>query len=144
MRGDKKLLYADAYVEVTFSSTEGVTRLVRSGTPYPDLSAVRRSYEALLKSLSLGLFGQKSPFLIVDMRTAPARNDPQFEETQKEYRQCLLARFARIATLVSTRAGLLHVQRYSREDGTQNIHGFLSENDALHYLRAGETPKSAV
>lgn len=142
MTGDKKLLYADDYVSVTYSSKEGVHRLVRSSTPYPELSAVRSSFGALLKSLPTGLAGQKTSLLIVDMRAAPARNDLQFEETQKEYRQHILAIFARVATLVSTRAGLLNVQRYGREDGSRNIRGFQRESDAMHYLLTGELPKS--
>lgn len=136
-------LYADEYVSVTYSQAEGIFRFVRTSVPYPNIEAAQDSYEALLPLLPHALSFHKSPRLLVDMRKAPARNDPQFEDMQRSRRQQLIFGFAKVATLLSSRAGLLHVQRFAREDHATHMKGFKEESEAVRYLRE-ETPDSGA
>ncbi len=140
MADDRISLYGDDYVTLTFSAREGFFRFVRLSKPYESVDAARQSYESMIGIMPAFFVSHKAPRLLVDMRLAPARNDPAFEEMQRGYRQLLLKRFVRVATLLHSRAGLLHVQRYGREDGRPDAHGFQDERSAVHYLQTGEVP----
>src|SRR5262249_53142624 len=54
--------------------------------------------------------------LLVDLREAPANNDPGFEVAMRPVREELLRGFARVAVVVKTAAGSLQTQRHARED----------------------------
>lgn len=142
MAGERISIYSDDYVSVTYAASEGVFRFARLSKPYESVEAAKQSYEALIAAIPALLVGHKAPRLLIDMRSAPARNDPAFEEMQRTYRRFLLKRFARVATLLHSRAGLLHVQRIGREDGRTGVHGFLDESAAIHYLQTGDEPTS--
>lgn len=131
MSAADKVLFKDPYLILSVTESCGLYHFVRSTVPYPSLEAIETEYAAVLGIIATGLHPRRA--LLVDMRLAPARNDPAFEETQRHYRQRMLSRFLRIATLVNTPAGLLHVQRFSREDRIKVV-GFTSEHDALQYL----------
>jgi hypothetical protein len=55
--------------------------------------------------------------LLVDTRSGPLRNDPDFEAALSLHRGKLLMGFAKNAALVSTAAGVLQIQRFARIDG---------------------------
>ncbi|HMY59112.1 MAG TPA: hypothetical protein PKI49_03970 [Pseudomonadota bacterium] len=138
MATDHVKLYVDEFAIVSYSPSEGVFRFARTTAPYPSIEAAQASYDALLTVLSAPHAATKSPRLLVDMRAAPARNDPPFEEMQKRYRGQFLKQFVRVATLLTSRAGLLQVQRYGREDGRRDIRGFLNEEEAVQFLRSDD------
>jgi len=140
MASGDKIVFQDPYVTLTVAESSAMWRFVRSVVPYPTVEAMRESF---LKIMELCLYLPKQQLsLLVDMRQAPARNDPVFELVQRTLRKELLLVFARRATLVNTTAGLLHVQRYSREDGVKVI-GFTSEVEAVAYLLTGQIPSTA-
>jgi len=58
--------------------------------------------------------------LLVDVRSAPGRNDAEFEKNFEPYRRRIQAGFRRVAVVVATQHGKLQVQRYAREDGLSN------------------------
>lgn len=70
--------------------------------------------------------------LVVDMRRAPARNDPEFEQAMRALREAVETRFRRTALLLATQAGVLQVQRLTREDGSSTF-ATMSEAAALAY-----------
>jgi hypothetical protein len=140
MAAGDKIIFQDPYVTLSVAELSGMWRFMRSGVPYPTVDAMRDSF---LKIMELCSYLPKQQIsLLVDMRQAPARNDPEFELVQRTLRKEMLLYFARRATLVSTTAGLLHVQRYSREDGVKVV-GFTSEAEAATYLLTGQIPSPA-
>jgi hypothetical protein len=72
--------------------------------------------------------------VLLDSRAAPGRNDPGFEQVVARYRETLFEPFERRALLVRSQAGLMHIQRLSREH-IGPVATFADEQDALDYLR---------
>ncbi|RMG95787.1 MAG: hypothetical protein D6705_12845 [Deltaproteobacteria bacterium] len=61
--------------------------------------------------------------LLVDLRSAPGRNDDPYERAVAPHRKALLTRAERVAVLVGTPIGALQVQRHMREDGVDALVG---------------------
>jgi len=76
--------------------------------------------------------------VLVDLRQAPARNDPEFERLMRAHRPRIFAEFARRAVLVKTAVGKLHVQRHARADGYADLVVFTDEPSAMSYASRGE------
>lgn len=72
--------------------------------------------------------------VVVDMRVAPARNDPAFEAAMRGLRSAIEARFARTAVLLATQVGMLQVNRLTREDGAKSF-ATTDEVAALRFAR---------
>lgn len=75
--------------------------------------------------------------VVVDMRQAPARNDPAFEGAMRTLRETLTQRFARLAVLVESTAGVLQVNRLGRDQNATHF-GTMSEVAAIKFAK-GET-----
>lgn len=73
--------------------------------------------------------------ILVDLRMAPARNDPEFEKAVAEHRRRIPAGFARRAVVVQTEVGKLHVQRHARQDGDPGLAIFTDPLLALELVR---------
>ena len=82
MSSDDKLLYGDPYVTVTVSAATSLYRFTRSSLPYPSIAEMQHGFMQLLERLHA--MKPKRAGLLVDMRLAPARNDPAFEEAQAQ------------------------------------------------------------
>jgi hypothetical protein len=54
--------------------------------------------------------------LLIDVRAAPGRNDPEFEQRFEPHRQSLQRGFSRVAIVVKSLSAKLQVQRYARID----------------------------
>lgn len=74
--------------------------------------------------------------LVIDTRAAPGRNDPEFEHAVGKIRRQAETFFARIVVLVGSAAGLLQVQRLSREDARSIL--VSRDPDEAHRLAAGQ------
>ena len=81
-----------------------------------------------LDRVERGRFG-----LLVDLRAAPGRNDPDFENAMAKQRLELLRGFAAIAILVQTAAGQIQISRIGREDGV-DVAVFTDEFTAITWL----------
>lgn len=71
--------------------------------------------------------------LLVDLRAAPGRNDPDFEHAMAKQRMELLRGFAGVAILVQTAAGQLQIARIGRQDGV-DVAVFTDEFAAIAWL----------
>lgn len=71
--------------------------------------------------------------ILVDLRLAPARNDPEFEKAMAMHRRRMFDGFARRAVLVKSAVGKLHVQRYARQDGDGELEVFTDPDAALAF-----------
>jgi hypothetical protein len=74
--------------------------------------------------------------VLVDLRAGPpGRNDPEFERASEDWRKSLAGNLDRVAILVRTAVGKLHIQRLGREVGRAPAI-FMDEAEALAFLRA--------
>jgi hypothetical protein len=71
--------------------------------------------------------------VVVDMRQAPPRNDPAFENAMARLRGVVTGKFARTAVLLESAAGVLQVNRLGREDGQPHQFATLSETAAMKF-----------
>lgn len=59
--------------------------------------------------------------IIVDMRQAPSRNDPEFEDAMSQMRSEIFRHYARVAVLVTSAVGVLQVNRMARDEGADTF-----------------------
>jgi sulfite reductase alpha subunit-like flavoprotein/cytochrome b involved in lipid metabolism/gamma-glutamylcyclotransferase (GGCT)/AIG2-like uncharacterized protein YtfP len=74
--------------------------------------------------------------IVVDMRQAPSRNDPEFENAMRLLRSEVAKRYARVAVLVTSAVGVLQVARMSRNEGAETF-ATQSEQAALRFAMGG-------
>ncbi len=127
------LLLDNAFVSVTVDPMRGVARVTRSGQRSESIAELTGAFDraiAVLDTLDRHLLR-----LLVDLRAAPGRNDPEFERAMATRRSQLMRAFIRVAILVQTPVGELQVGRITREDGS-NAHVFSDEAKAFVWLTA--------
>ncbi len=113
-----------------------VTRKVR-----PFLSAQEVDLACDPVQAALDREGRERSTLLIDTRIVAGRNDPTSEQMFERHRREMLLRFKRVALLVRTPAGLLHVQRLLASDRA-DARAFADEQEALAFLR-GDAPADA-
>ncbi len=117
-----------------------LVRIRRSGESFHTIEEVRTFYEAVAAAVEK--LERRALVVLVDVRDAPARNDPAFETTVASYRKRMFTGFARGAVLVRTAAGKLNVSRHAKDDGVE-LSVFQDEGAALTWLEAqGPSPSS--
>lgn len=72
--------------------------------------------------------------IVVDMRQAPPRNDPAFEQAMRKLREVAELRFARLSLLLESPTGILQANRLERKDGGEYL-VTTSEHGAMKYAR---------
>ncbi|MCB9592110.1 MAG: hypothetical protein H6719_05200 [Sandaracinaceae bacterium] len=112
----------------------GALSLLRTSTPWDSLGELGAAHEPLLAALD----AQRAARLLIDLRAAPSRNDPEFEERFERYRARLTAGGAQTGLLLRTRVGALQVQRLARNDGV-DLRVFHEEDTARTWLE-GDAP----
>jgi hypothetical protein len=111
---------------------DGVARVTRSPAPPPAPAEMAAAYAEL--TVAMRRSGAKK--VLVDLRGGPpGRNDPEFERASEDWRKSLAGNLDRVAILVRTAVGKLHVQRLGREIGRAPA-VFMDEAEALAFLRA--------
>jgi hypothetical protein len=111
---------------------DGYTRVTRSPTPPPSAPEMAALY-ASMRALLLRAGARR---LLLDLRGGPTgRNDPEFERASEEWRRALDTDFERVAILVRTAVGKLHIQRLAREIGRAPAI-FMDEAEALKFVTA--------
>jgi hypothetical protein len=112
---------------------DDIGRVTRTPAPPP---AQPSQMAALYESLRAELRRAGVRRLLVDLRGGPpGRNDPEFEQASEKWRMSLAEDYERVAILVRTAAGRLHIQRLGREIGrAPSI--FMDEAEALAFLRS--------
>lgn len=109
-----------------------IVRVRRTEESFPsavELAAAFTEVNRALDSLDRGKYG-----LLVDIRAATGRNDPEFEDTFAPLRAEMENGFLRVAVLVRSVPGTLQVQRHAREDGLTEVRPFTDEAQAVAWL----------
>ncbi|XYH99549.1 hypothetical protein ACMHYB_07245 [Sorangium sp. So ce1128] len=123
----------NAHFVVTVDHMTKFVRVTRSAEPFDSIEQIEQ--KCLEITAALALLDRRTMSLFLDIRAAPGRNDPRFEEATLRLRTDAVRGFARVAVLVQTSAGALQVRRHSREDGIDRLISD-NEHELLAYLAA--------
>jgi hypothetical protein len=126
-----KVLLETAHWLIEANPDQRVVWLRRSSAPFSAIPELTNANQRVIQSLGRDRAGWG---IIVDMRRAPPRNDPVFEQAMRALREAVESRFSRTALLLSTQAGVLQVQRLGREDGATSF-ATTNESTALAHAR---------
>ena len=125
------IAWEDAYMRVEINSELGLVRHTRSARMYADVPSLITSLRATLDQTQH--LDRSQYVLLQDMRAARGRNDPEFEQAITRERAGMSAEFRRLALIVSTNVGRMHVQRHMQQMGLP-ARVFLDEQQALQWL----------
>jgi hypothetical protein len=136
------VIAADEYFRVELATPGPVLRVVRTPLPLVGAEAADRAHRQLVERLER--LSKRAWPLLVDLRDAPPRNDPEFEAIVERYRRAIFEGFTRSAVLVRTAAGVMQLTRHLRQDRIA-APVFDDEDAALGYLTSpasGRLPPS--
>ncbi|MBX3273205.1 MAG: hypothetical protein KF729_23270 [Sandaracinaceae bacterium] len=106
--------------------------LRRTSEPFPSLAELDRVCAPVLAEIA-----RRAPArLLTDLREAPSRNDPEFEERFAPYRAQMTRAAARNAVLVRSRVGALQIRRLAQRDDA-DLEVFHEDADAREWLTRG-------
>ena len=126
-----KTLYGDAYHVARQRPGTSIIHVTRSAVAFTTVADVERHFGALATALE-GL-ERKRYDLLLDIRLAVGRNDPEFEIAIEPYRVRMQRGFRRIAVVLNSIAGQLQIKRLALKDGVV-VHTFPDEEIALEWL----------
>lgn len=121
------------FVSVSFVAGTRIVRAVRKGRPFVGADDMHEAWGSV--GLALERLNRPDYRLLVDLRAVVGRNDPAYEQAMGAYRRRIVSGFARVAVLVETVTGRLQVERYARADRAHALRVFLSETEALQWLK---------
>jgi hypothetical protein len=132
-------LYRSEHFLMTVDDARGLLRRARTAQPYASFAEIERVYEELLRAMEA--VDRRRHAVLLDVRLAPPRNDPAFEQLIRLYRMRLFNGFRRAAILTKTEAGRLQIGRLY-QDLPFEVRTFLDEATAIAYLLAPAPPSS--
>ncbi len=131
MAGVTRDLVSNEYCRVIFDSTSQIVRFIRTEQPIRSIEEANQYFGRAVAAIDV--LGRSGIKLIIDVRNAPLRNDPQYEAAMAAYRHKMARDIPRVAVIVRTAAGRLHAQRLGKQDHIQQaIVG--TDEEALAYL----------
>lgn len=110
---------------------EARVQLVRTAVGYADLTQLSVACTQMCDWLKP--FERASLDLLCDMRLGPPRNDEAFERAMAPFRKRMQTGFRRVAIVVASPIGRLHIQRLAADDGIR-LSAFLDPAEADAYL----------
>ena len=125
-------LFRTAHVVVSRDPREPFVRLVRTAEPIRSPREVHDVADGLDRTVPRS--ERATMGMLTDVRNAPLRNDPGFEETIAPLVTALADGFGRHAVLVRTAVGKLQVARQSRGSKGTATQVFDDERDAVAHL----------
>lgn len=128
-----KPLLDNDFVSVRFDRARRVAWVTRSAERPHSISQIAQAFEGAARALDD--IERSRARLLIDLRAAPGRNDPEFESAMATRRSALMRGFLAVAVLVQTPVGELQVARIAREDGS-SAKVFSDEAKALAWLVA--------
>lgn len=131
-------LLVNTHWVIESDAREQILTVRRTANAYATVNDVRTSFEEVRRIVEA--LDRPNFSVLVDMRLAPPRDDPEFERAAGDQPGLLSREFKRTAALMRTATGILHVQRNLNQLGLP-IKVFSDEQQALEYLRGrGEPP----
>lgn len=133
----KEILRSRHFV-VEFDRRDQLLRVNRSSVPFDSTDELRKEWTDV--SAALTQAGRRDRSLLVDLRQAPARNDPATEAALRSVLPGLRLGFRRIGVCVRSAVGGLQVSRLARADGAVELISS-NEEELLTYLKGSEPPQ---
>lgn len=124
-------LYSSPFFIIRVDDARRIVTRARTERGFTTLQEVEAEYTTMLRAfdqVSRARYG-----LLVDMRPAPPRNDPEFERFVGRLYPRLYNGFRDVAVLVKTQVGKLQITRICEASGIKTA-VFLDENAALAHL----------
>jgi hypothetical protein len=125
-----QLLLDDAAFHIEIDA-QGVCRIARTNAGFDTTESCIRAHERVADAVAVLRGHSRAVF---DVRLAPPRNDPEFEKIVLKMNARMFRPFERVAFLVRTAAGKLHVRRLTR-DVSAKVEAFADESEALAWLQ---------
>jgi hypothetical protein len=126
---------------VTVDDQARVLRRARTEEHFESAAQLEAEYEQVVRAMDQVVRARYAQ--LVDVRSAPPRNDPEFEGIVARHHADLYRGFVANAVLVHSAVGMLHVKRLLDGSGAK-ARVFDDEHEALEYLadavRAGRRP----
>jgi len=127
-------IYRDAYVTLLAEVPGTLIRLQRSNVPHPTPVELEQSFRRV--AAAIDRLGRTNRVMLVDMREALGRNEPEFDAALRRVRPIVERGMARIVVLLRSSAGMLQMKRVNEEDGVVRALT-MNEQEALDFLRTG-------
>lgn len=108
-----------------------LVRLVRSAQVFTSLAEVDTASREVINCFAKLDLGRS--VLLVDLRNATGRNDPEFETAMSSYRPKMLRGFRKVCIVVKTAVGALQMNRHLARESV-NFYVTNSEAAAIEYL----------
>lgn len=129
LRTEMKTLLLNNYWVMEEDQAKKIVILKRTALVFTSTEDVVRANDGVISQIrpAHNQYG-----IVVDMRQAPLRNDPAFENAMGRLRNELTSRYARLALLLETAVGVLQVNRIGREEGNRTF-ATRSESAAIKF-----------
>lgn len=127
----------NAHWIIESGTREQIILVRRTANAYASVGEVRSSFEDVRRVIDP--LERPTLSVLVDMRLAPPRDDPEFERAAVDQPRYLSRDFKRSAVLIRTATGLLHVQRHMQQLGLP-MKVFNDEQQAFDYVRGRLDP----
>ena len=108
-------------------------RLDRTSRPYDSTAEIVASFRDVDRRITE--VPRPAYVLIIDLRAAIGRNDPEFERAIEKPRTDMMRPFAQTVLVVKSAVGRLHVERHARESGLTNVIAFTDADEAIEFAR---------
>lgn len=125
---------AGEFFQIAVDASARLVRVTRTARQFGALDEMQRAHKEVLRTVAPYLEYR----LLLDVRDGPSRNDPEYEKGLASLRKQVVVRFERVAILVRSQMGKLHVTRLAREDGVR-LQAFQDETAAIAYLCGAAT-----
>ncbi len=127
-------LFSNPFYSATFDDRPDglrLVRLVRSSQVFSSLPEVDTASREVINCFAK--LDLSRSVLLVDLRNATGRNDPEFERAMSSYRPKMLHGFRKVCIVVKTAVGALQMNRHlAREKG--RFYVVNNESMAIEYL----------
>lgn len=127
------IVHQSDYYRVEVLAISKVVKVTRLARPFESQAALEAACEPV--QLALDSAGRRRHRLLIDTRAAIGNNNPDFETWFESHRRRMLLGFPRVALVVKSAIGKLHVERLVagvKLEKTPRV--FLDEGLAMRYL----------
>lgn len=127
------IVHQSEYYRVEVLAISKVVKVTRLARPFESQEALNAACEPV--QLALDSAGRRSHRLLIDTRAAIGNNNPDFETWFEVHRRRMLLGFPRVALVVKSAIGKLHVERLLASEKLEKTpRVFLDEGLAMRYL----------
>lgn len=125
-------IYRDEYLVIRAETSGSQIHIHRSNVLHPSPAELERSFRNA--SAAIDRLGRTDRVMLIDMREARGRNEPEFDAALRRVRQNVERGMQCIVVLLRSSAGMLQMKRINEEDGTTRFLT-MDEREGLEILQ---------